>query len=71
MISRAARAITECHLIATMTEEPGRITRRFLTPPMHAVHAHLRARMETLGMSVHVDAAGNLRGQSPGPRLTH
>jgi allantoate deiminase len=62
MISRAARAITECHLIATMTEEPGRITRRFLTPPMHAVHAHLRARMETLGMSVHVDAAGNLRG---------
>jgi len=45
-----------------MSEEPGRITRRFLTPPMHQVHAHLRARMESLGMSVHVDAAGNLRG---------
>ena len=62
MTDRAARAIAECRLIATMTEEPGRITRRFLTPPMHAVHDHLRARMGALGMSVRVDAAGNLRG---------
>jgi allantoate deiminase len=45
-----------------MTEEPGRITRRFLTPPMHLVHAHLRGRMELLGMTVHVDGAGNLHG---------
>jgi allantoate deiminase len=45
-----------------MTEEPGRITRRFLTPPVHEVHAHLRSRMEALGMQVRVDAAGNLRG---------
>ena len=45
-----------------MTEEPGRITRRFLTPPIHDVHAYLRARMEALGMTVQVDAAGNLRG---------
>jgi len=61
MKNRAARAISECRLIATMTEEPGRITRRFLTPPTHAVHAHLRARMEALGMAVRVDATGNLR----------
>jgi allantoate deiminase len=47
-----------------MTEEPGRITRRFLTPPTHEVHAHLRGRMESLGMSVHLDNAGNLRGLS-------
>jgi len=45
-----------------MSEEPGRITRRFLTPPMHDVHAHLRARMEALGMTVRLDAVGNLRG---------
>jgi allantoate deiminase len=45
-----------------MSEERARTTRRFLTPPMHDVHQHLRARMETLGMSVHVDAVGNLRG---------
>jgi allantoate deiminase len=62
MKDRAARAIAECRLIATMSEEPGRITRRFLTPPTHTVHAHLRARMEALGMTVRTDAAGNLRG---------
>lgn len=63
MKERALRALAECRLIATMTEEPGRITRRFLTPPTHEVHAHLRARMEGMGMAVHVDAAGNLRGR--------
>ena len=62
MKDRALRAIAECRCIATMSEERGRITRRFLTPPMHAVHAHMRARMEALGMTVTVDSAGNLRG---------
>lgn len=62
MKDRALRAIEECKLIAQMSEEPGRITRRFLTPPMHEVHARLRDRMNALGMSVEVDAAGNLRG---------
>jgi allantoate deiminase len=62
MKERARRAIEECLLIAGMTEEPGSITRRFLTPPVHEVHAHLRARMEAMGMSVRVDAAGNLSG---------
>ena len=59
--NRAADAIAECQLLATMSEEPGRTTRRFLTPPFHDVHAHLRARMIALGMTVTVDAAGNLR----------
>jgi allantoate deiminase len=62
MRERALRAIAECKLIASMTEEPGHVTRRFLTAPMHAVHSHLRGRMEALGMSVRVDAAGNLSG---------
>ncbi len=62
MRERALRAIAECRQIAAMTEEPGRITRRFLTPPVHAVHAHLRRRMEALDMTTRVDAAGNLRG---------
>jgi allantoate deiminase len=62
MRERAQRAIAECLRIAAMTEEPGRITRRFLTPPMHDVHALLTARMAAMGMAVHVDAAGNLRG---------
>jgi len=62
MRDRARRAIAECKRIAAFTEEPGRITRRFLTPPVHEVHAHLRERMEALEMSARVDAAGNLRG---------
>jgi allantoate deiminase len=62
MRDRAQRAIAECRHLATMTEEPGRTTRRFLTPPVHDVHAHLRRRMVELGMDVRVDAAGNMRG---------
>lgn len=62
MRAGAERAIAECRVIAAMTEEPGRITRRFLTPPVREVHAHLRARMEAMGMAVRVDAIGNLRG---------
>jgi allantoate deiminase len=67
---RALRAISECKRIAQMSEEPDRITRRFLTPPVRDVHALLRSRMESIGMAVHTDAAGNLRGLSraPGPR---
>jgi len=45
-----------------MTEEPGRITRGFLTPPVRDVHAYLSERMRALGMEVRVDAVGNLRG---------
>jgi allantoate deiminase len=73
MRERALRAIAECRQIATMTEEPGRITRRFLSPPMHQVHDHLRTRMQSMGMTTSVDAAGNLRGlsRSAGGTLKH
>src|SRR5690242_15389595 len=54
--------IARCRALAGCTEEPGFTTRTFLSPPMHAVHARLRAWMEQAGMRVHVDAAGNLRG---------
>jgi allantoate deiminase len=63
---RAIRVIARCREIATCTEVPGEITRLFLTPPMHGVHALLRGWMEAVGMSVHVDAVGNLRGLWPG-----
>jgi allantoate deiminase len=62
MSDHTRRAIADCLHIATMTEEPGRITRRFLTPPVKQVHAYLRGRMEGLGMTVCADAVGNLRG---------
>jgi allantoate deiminase len=71
---RTARIIARCREIAACTEIPGEITRLFLTPPMHAVHALLRNWMEAAGMTVRVDAIGNLRGFLPGlvpgsPRL--
>src|SRR5271170_6343 len=70
---RAARIIDRCREIAGYTEVPGEITRRFLTPPMHGVHKLLREWMVAAGMTVHVDAVGNLRGLWPAvtaqPRL--
>lgn len=42
-----------------MSEDAGRIMRRFLAPPMREVHALLRSRMEGLGMRAHLDAAGD------------
>jgi allantoate deiminase len=62
---RAARTIARCREIADYTEIFGEITRRFLTPPMHGVHTLLRDWMVAAGMTVHVDAVGNLRGLWP------
>jgi allantoate deiminase len=60
---RLARyALGLCARVAECTETPGAITRLFLAPSTHEVHAILRAEMEALGMNVRVDAAGNLRG---------
>jgi allantoate deiminase len=70
MRDRARRAIAECQFIATLTEQPGGITRRFLTAPTHAVHSHLLGRMEALGMTVHTDAVGNLRGSWQPPKAS-
>ena len=62
---RAEQVIARCRLLAQVTEVPGETTRLFLSPPMHGVHHHLRAWMEAAGMSVRIDAAGNLRGLYP------
>ncbi len=57
-----------CLDIARMSEDPGRTTRTFLSPPMREVHHTLSCAMEKLGMSVRIDAAGNLRGLFGDPR---
>jgi allantoate deiminase len=71
---RADRIIARCRQLAACTDVPGEITRLFLSPPMHKVHALLKDWMEAAGMAVRVDAVGNLRGVWPGltansPRL--
>jgi allantoate deiminase len=71
---QATHVISRCYELATFTEVPGETTRLFLTPPMHDVHALVRGWMEDAGMTVHVDAVGNMHGLWPGstpnaPRL--
>jgi allantoate deiminase len=66
-LEEASKVIARCRELACFTEEPGRITRTFLSPPMRGVHTCLRQWMGAAGMSVRVDAAGNLRGFRPGP----
>jgi allantoate deiminase len=62
--------IRRCRLLAQQTEEPGHITRTYLSPPMHEVHRLVRSWMEAAGMTTRVDAVGNLRGvYGDGPRL--
>lgn len=60
--------ITRCKLIAGMSEETGCTTRRFLSPPMRAVHRQLRAWMQQAGMAVAIDHVGNIRGLYPADR---
>jgi allantoate deiminase len=67
-INLAVRTIARCREIAACTEVPGEITRLFLTPSMHEVHALLRGWMEAAGMTVHIDAIGNLHGLWPGSK---
>lgn len=61
----AREVINLCRRLAQFTEEPGHITRTFLSSPMRDVHRELGSRMEELGMAVSVDAVGNLRGYYP------
>lgn len=49
-----------CDVLAQCSEDPDRITRRFLSPPMRHAHDHLSGWMQALGMTTRVDDAGNL-----------
>lgn len=66
MLARQAREVIDsCRLLAGFSEQPGRTTRTFLSPPMREVHAFLGSWMQRIGMTVQVDNAGNLRGVYP------
>ena len=58
----ADSVIGRCRALAEFTEEPGFIRRTFLSTPMRDVHKCLTEWMTVAGMSVKVDAAGNIRG---------
>jgi len=52
-----------CDQLAACSEEAGRVTRLFLTPPMHDVHERLRRWMVDVGMKVRIDPVGNIVGR--------
>jgi allantoate deiminase len=56
----AETVIARCRKLAAFTEEPGRTTRTFLSPPMREVHQEIAAWLKPLGAEVKIDAAGNL-----------
>ena len=58
--------MVRCDQAAAFTEEPGKIARTFLSPPMRGLHSLLSSWMHGTGMTVHLDAAGNLIGRYDG-----
>ena len=58
----AREVIRRCRFLATCSDESGYTTRTFLSDGMRTVHAEVSRWMTDAGMTVHVDAAGNIRG---------
>ena len=56
--------------VAGFTEEPGKLTRTFLSPPMEPTLKTVGSYMQDFGLEPHVDAAGNIIGrlESPDPK---
>ncbi|MFZ1010939.1 MAG: allantoate amidohydrolase [Candidatus Sulfotelmatobacter sp.] len=65
---RAEEALARCQRLASFSEDQGRLLRMFLSPPMIDCHREIARWLEPLGVSVSVDAAGNLRAFYPGNR---
>jgi allantoate deiminase len=66
LAAMAREALDRCDEAATYTEEPGKVTRTFLSEPMRRLHGRLAGWMEAAGLGVRADAAGNLVGRYPG-----
>ncbi|HEY4375257.1 MAG TPA: allantoate amidohydrolase [Burkholderiales bacterium] len=58
-----AEIMARCDTLARLTEEPGRLTRTYLTPVQRAAADQLLAWMIEAGMSARIDAAGNVVGR--------
>jgi allantoate deiminase len=58
----AEEVIARCEKLTTFSEDAGGTRRTFLSPPMRDCHREVSSWMNALGMTVSVDAVGNLRG---------
>jgi len=61
MSHHASRVIARCRELAQITDVAGETTRTFLSPAMRRCMETVQSWMETAGMQVRVDTAGNLR----------
>jgi allantoate deiminase len=66
-IEADARAVMErCDILGGISEEPGRLTRRYATPAMRQANEAVAEWMRAAGMTVKQDIIGNLRSYYPG-----
>ncbi len=63
-----AHIVGRCHMLAALTEEPGVMTRTFLTPMHKAANEKVAGWMREAGMQVATDAIGNVVGRYAGER---
>jgi allantoate deiminase len=61
--SGAARVLERCDRLAQVSEEPGRLTRRFGTPAMKEANALVAGWMREAGLETREDVVGNLIGR--------
>jgi allantoate deiminase len=64
-LERAREVIGWCRQLAKISEDPTATTRTFLSRPMREVQTALASWMARAGMTVRVDAIGNIRGVWP------
>lgn len=56
--------------LGRVSDEPGKLSRTFLSPAMERAVRLVGCWMQDVGLDVHVDKVGNLRGHRPGPKGT-
>jgi len=65
----AEQVVARCRELATVSEEPGRLTRPYASPAMARANALVGGWMTEAGLAARVDAAGNLVGRRGGTDL--
>jgi allantoate deiminase len=65
-VALGEQIVERCRELAGVSEDAGRLTRRYATPAMARCNAIVGSWMREAGMTARMDAAGNLVGRRPG-----
>lgn len=66
----AQRVMDRCLQLAAVSDVEGETTRTYLSPAMRCCNTLVASWMEDAGMTVHIDAVGNLRGVRQGTKAS-